>query len=103
MCSSDLLNAWLVESAIGWKQHTLFGRIENDQKNELFEAPHPLTGRAFDVSKFSLGYVYDIPVAEHLKLGFGAVGSLYALPSTLDASYGASPSSYMLFTRIAIH
>jgi len=97
------LDAWLLESAVAWKQHTLFGRVENDQKDELFEAPHPLAGRTFDVSKFSLGYVYDIPVAEHLKLGFGAVGSLHALPSALHASYGGDPASYMLFTRVAIH
>ena len=96
------LDALLLESAVSWQRHTLFTRAENDEKNELFEAPHPLAGRSFSVSKFSLGYVYDIPVAEHLKLGFGAVGSLYALPKALDADYGRAPNSYMLFTRIAL-
>lgn len=102
MTPGPSLNAWLLESAVSWQRHTLFSRAENDEKNELFEAPDPLAGRSFAVSKFSLGYVYDIPVAEHLKLGFGALGSLYALPNALDTRYGKSPNSYMLFTRLAL-
>jgi len=56
----------------------------------------------FDVAKFSLGYVYDIPVSEHLALGLGVVGSLYALPSALDTAYGSNPSSYMVFVRVKL-
>jgi hypothetical protein len=86
-----------------WDRHTIFGRAENDEKDELFEPPHLLAGRIFSVSKFSLGYIYDIPLAEHLKLGFGAMGSTYRLPRALDAAYGGSPDSYMFFTRLALH
>jgi hypothetical protein len=32
----------------------------------------------------------------------GAVGSAYALPSSLDTSYGKDPFSYMLFTRVKL-
>jgi hypothetical protein len=95
-------NAYLLESAISWYQHTLFARAENDEKNELFPAGDPLQGRVFAVSEFSLGYVYDIPVGEHLSLGLGGLGSLYALPSALRPAYGSSPSSYMLFTRVKL-
>ena len=98
----ETLNAYLLESAISWYQHTVFARAENDEKNELFPAGDPLHGRIFDVSKFSLGYVYDIPVGEHFSLGLGALGSLYALPSALGPAYGSSPSSYMLFTRVKL-
>jgi len=98
----ETLNAYLLESAISWYQHTVFGRAENAEKNELFLAGDPLHGRVFDVSKFSLGYVYDIPVGEHFSLGLGALGSLYALPSALNPAYGSSPSSYMLFTRVKL-
>ncbi len=98
----DTLNAYLLESALSWYQHTVFGRAENAEKDELFLAGDPLGGRIFDVSKFSLGYVYDIPVGEHFSLGLGALGSLYALPSALRPAYGSSPSSYMLFTRVKL-
>ncbi|HXJ02875.1 MAG TPA: hypothetical protein VNH44_16770 [Micropepsaceae bacterium] len=95
-------NAYLLESAFGWYAHTIFARAENDEKNELFAPGSPLAGRQFDVSKFSVGYIYDIPVAEHLSLGLGAMGSLYALPSALTPAYGSSPSSYMLFSRVKL-
>ena len=95
-------NAYLFESAFGWYGHTIFARAENVQKNELFLPGSPFAGRTFDVSKFSLGYVYDIHVAEHVSLGLGAVGSLYALPSSLDPFYGSNPQSFMLFTRLKL-
>ena len=95
------LNAYLLESALGWYQHTVFARVENVAKNELFVSG-PLVGQVFNVTKFSLGYVYDIPIGEHFSLGLGAVGSVYALPSALDPYYGASPGSYAIFTRVKL-
>ena len=96
------LDAYLLESAINIGAHTIFGRVENVDKNELFEAPDPLAGRTFNVSEFSLGYVYDIPVGAHLSLGLGTMGTLYDYPGALDAAYGSSPGSYMLFTRLKL-
>jgi len=95
-------NAYLLESAISWYRHTLFARAENADKDELFPAGDPLHGRTFEVSKFSLGYVYDIPVGEHVSFGLGGLGSFYGLPSALGPAYGSSPTSYMLFTRVKL-
>jgi len=96
------LNAYLLETAYSWDRHTIFGRAENDQKNELFADPHPLHGTRFDISKLSLGYIYDIPVAEHVSLGLGGLVSAYALPKGLDPFYGSDPMSTMLFARVKI-
>jgi hypothetical protein len=96
------LDAFLLESAVNWGRHTVFARAENAQKNELFAPPNPLAGRIFRVSAFSLGYVYDIPVARHLALGLGAVGAVYALPSAIKPAYGGDPASYMAFVRLKI-
>ena len=97
------LDAFLLESSASWYRHTLFFRGENAAKDELFQPPSPLAGQVFRVAAFSLGYVYDIPVAEHLGLGLGAMGTIDALPGTLTPAYGgASPTSYMLFTRLKI-
>jgi hypothetical protein len=95
-------NAYLLESALSYDAHTVFIRAENVDKDELFEAPDPLAGRSFNVSKFSLGYVYDIPLAEHVSLGTGVVGSLYALPAAIDRAYGSSPASVSLFMRLKL-
>lgn len=96
------LNAWMLESAVSWYRHTVFARAENVDKDELFLEGNPLFEHVFDVSKLSVGYLYDIPVAEHLSLGIGGLGSVYALPASLKAAYGAEPLSYMLFTRVKL-
>jgi hypothetical protein len=87
---------------VSWNQHTIFARAENVAKDELFQPPSPLTGAIFRVSSFSLGYVYDIPVGDHLALGLGAMGTLDVVPSAIARAYGSSPTSYMLFTRLKI-
>jgi hypothetical protein len=96
------LDAYLVESAVNWDRNTLFARAETVRKDELFQPPSPLAGRAFQVSEFSLGYVYDIPVAKHLALGLGALGTATALPSTVQPAYDGKPFSYMGFVRLKI-
>ena len=96
------LDAFLLESAISWNQHTVFARAENAAKDELFQVPSPLAGDIFRVSSFSLGYIYDIPVSDHLAFGLGAMGTIDAIPSKIEPAYGSSPTSYMLFTRLKI-
>ncbi len=96
------LDAYLLESAVGWYQHTIYARVENVDKNELFLPANPLHGREFRVSQFSLGYVYDIAVAEHLSLGLGALGTLYDVPAALEPAYGSGLGSYLLFTRLKL-
>lgn len=97
------LDAFLLESAVSWDRHTVFGRAENVAKDELFTQQDPLAGYSFHVSKLSLGYVYDFPLSDHLKLGLGALGSVYAIPNALDPAYGNSPTSFMLFARMKLN
>jgi len=92
----------LLESAVSWQRHTLFARAENAAKDELFAAPSPLAGGIFHVESFSLGYVYDIPVADHLSLGLGAMGTVDIVPSPIRPAYGSNPFSDMVFTRFKI-
>ncbi|MGQ0741493.1 MAG: hypothetical protein ACT4OG_04255 [Alphaproteobacteria bacterium] len=96
-------DALLLETAVNWDRNTVFARGEITEKDELFGHDDPLHGRIFRVSKLSLGYVYDIPVAEHLALGIGALGSVYDFPGILEPDYGDSPTSYMLFARLKLH
>jgi hypothetical protein len=96
------LDAYLAESAVTWMRHTVFARAEQAQKNELFLPPNPLAGPAFNVAEFTLGYVYDIPVAKHLGVGLGVMGTTYALPAAIQPAYGGHPASYMTFVRFKI-
>jgi hypothetical protein len=103
------LNAFLLESAIVIdNQHTVFGRAEHVGKDELFTpfgSGHPtasvLYGQVFTVSSFSLGYLYDLLIAQHVKFGLGGLVSFYGLPDALTAYYG-HPVSYMLFGRVKL-
>jgi hypothetical protein len=96
-------DALLLESALRLNDvHTLFGRAEYGEKDELFPEGDPLAGRAFDVGKFSAGYIYDIPVAKHLAFGIGGLGSVYALPDALEPAYSENPVSFMIFARLKL-
>jgi hypothetical protein len=91
----------LLESAVSFsKTHTVFGRIERSDKNELFDQGSPLADETFQVGKLSLGYIYDFPTDGHFKFGIGGLVSKYSLPGALETFYGSDPTSYMLFARV---
>lgn len=95
-------NAWLAESALAFGPHTVFARAEQADKDELFEAPSPLAGRAFKVGKLSAGYAYSIPAGSHFVIDLGGLVSVYSLPSAIEPAYGSDPRSFMLFTRVRL-
>lgn len=99
-------NSFLLESAATRDRHTLFGRIERQQNDELFGdagAPPPVdvrAGRVFDVGKVSLGYIYDFLHHDNLRTGVGLLGSVTFVPSELKDVYGDDPVSGMAFLRV---
>ena len=96
------LDAVLLESAWRRGADTVFGRVEQAQKDELFPAGAPLDGRAFRVGKLSLGYFHTVSAGPHLSLDLGGLVSAFDLPRALDAAYGASPTAFMLFARARV-
>lgn len=76
--------------------------VRNAAKGKLFLPPSALAREIFNVSSLSFGYVFDIPVAEHVALGFGATGSVYALPNAVSVTYGSGVASYMIFSHVKI-
>jgi hypothetical protein len=95
-----VLDGFLLESALVCRQtHTIFARAERVDKDELFPAGSPLEGTEFTVNKISLGYIYDFRAIDKLKIGIGGLGSIHLLPAALDAAYGDTPMSVMIFVR----
>lgn len=96
-------DAYLLDSAVTLGRNTVFGRIENVDKDELFadDETNPLAARAFNVTKASLGYYRSIPLGR-LALDLGGLVSKYGLPRALRDAYGSSPTSVMLFSRIRL-
>jgi hypothetical protein len=72
--------------------HTIFARVERVNEDELFDdatgVETTLRGRISTVGKPSMGYIRDLHVAPHVKLGLGGLVSRYAFPAALDHAYG---------------
>jgi hypothetical protein len=96
------LDGWLVESAAGLGRSTVFARAETVRKDDLFLAPSPLVGQAFQVSEATLGYVYDVPVGKHVAFGLGLQGTLDLVPTRLKTAYGDDPTGFMPFLRLKV-
>ena len=96
------LDAFLLESAIRVERtHTIFGRVERVDKDELFDSG-PLQGASFAVNEISLGYLYDFARWKRSQWGVGAVGTASPMPAALKPTYGSAPTSFMIFARVKI-
>lgn len=99
-----VVDAWFAEA--NWAlapRHNVFGRFENVNIDELFpDETDPLHDQPFRVSKFALGYAYDLPVKGPVGLAVGAMGAVYAKPDALDVAYGRAPKSFVLFARATL-
>jgi hypothetical protein len=96
------LDGFLLESSVVLQDtHTIFGRAERVNEDELLGHIDPVP--VFTPTKFSLGYIYDFHVAEHVKLGIGGLASRYIVPKGLDTAYGSDPTSFMTFVRLKVY
>lgn len=96
-------NALLVEStATVARWHTLYGRVERAQKDELFLPADPRHAVQFTVSRATLGYIFDLPFEGPFRLGLGLSGSVAALPADLEPTYGAAPRGVATFVRLQL-
>ncbi|HEY4124072.1 MAG TPA: hypothetical protein VGM36_05625 [Rhizomicrobium sp.] len=92
----DKLNALLAETE--WhptELWTLFTRAEWEENAELLA-----TGEVVRAGKFSVGAIRDIRVADHLKLGLGALYDFDFVGHSLDTAYDGDPSGTMVFLRL---
>ncbi|CAN5520911.1 hypothetical protein BH10PSE3_BH10PSE3_15110 [soil metagenome] len=92
----DALQAWLFEGAVQPDRHwTIFTRAEQVEQDEL--AGHH--GGVFTVRKLSVGVIYDVPLSQNVKLGFGGLASAFDAPSALGYE---DPTGGMAFVRLKI-
>jgi hypothetical protein len=97
------LDGFLLESeVILAKTNTVFTRIERADEDELFEAPSPLAGQVSSPMEFTVGYIRDFELADHVTFGIGGLISRYAYPDRLNSAYGSDPTSGMVFVRIKL-
>lgn len=99
----DTLTAWLGE--VNWditERHTLFGRFENVENDELFpDHADPLHDQPFRVTKLQAGYAYTLPMGP-FGLSLGGSAARFFKPDALDAVYGKHPMGYTVFARLML-
>ena len=90
----------LAETALTLGRDEIHARAEREEESELF-GDGPLAGRVFTVSKLSLGFQHEVPVARHVFLAIGGLASAYDYPRALMPAYGdAGVKSAMLYARL---
>jgi len=100
----EWLDAYILESALHPNDEwTVFARAEHVENNELLTTGDEHHGPTFTVNKASIGAIRDFALAEHVKVGVGALYALNFVPEGLEAAYGSStPSGAMAFVRLKI-
>jgi hypothetical protein len=90
------LNGVLLEAEYTVAPWTVFARTEWEQNSEL-----DALGRTRDVGDLTVGAIHDWPIAEHFKLGLGALYAFDFVPSAITPAYGDNPHGAMAFVRLA--
>jgi hypothetical protein len=76
---------------------TIFARAEWEENNELASS-----GAIRGVSELSIGGIHDWQVAQHWKLGLGALYAFDFVQSSLKPAYGSGPHGAMGFVRVIV-
>lgn len=90
------LNGLLLESEFAIGPWVAFARGEWEENSEL-----DTLGRVVRVGELTIGGIHDWPIAEHLKLGLGALYAFDFVPSAILPPYGDNPHGAMGFMRLA--
>lgn len=90
------LNGVLLEGEYSLDPWTFFARTEWEENNEL-----DTLGRTRQIGDVTLGAIHDWPIAEHFKIGLGALYAFDLVPSVIVPSYGSDPHGIMAFVRLA--
>ena len=97
----EQFDAFVLESAVGLRDWTLFGRAEHTENNELLSVGGH-HGPTFNVGKVSLGAIRDFRVAPNVRVGVGGLYAFNFVPETLEALYGGQPNGAMAFIRLKV-
>ncbi|HEX8734474.1 MAG TPA: hypothetical protein VF721_04075 [Pyrinomonadaceae bacterium] len=95
-------NAFLFESNYEFDKNSIFGRLEQVQKNShelVLPAPHPEGN--FWVGAYSLGYMREIFKDKGLDVGIGGVATFNTNPSVIGSFYGGTRhGGWQFFVRL---
>jgi hypothetical protein len=82
--------------------HGFFGRVEQVGSDDILRENDSVNRQMFKMNKLTIGYVYDLRATRYLGMDVGALVSRHYVPSTMTATYGNNPVSYMMFVRLKV-
>lgn len=95
-------NSFLFESDLQFRRNSIFGRLEQVQKNShelVLPPPHPEEN--FWVGAYSVGYVRDIYRKKNIDVGLGAMLTFNRNPESLVPFYGGETHrGWQMFLRL---
>ena len=95
-------NSFLFESNYEFYKNSIFGRLEQVEKNAhelVLEPPHPEGN--FLVGAYSIGYLREIVKGKKLDVGLGGIATFNTNPSSIASFYGGTKhSGWQIFLRI---
>ena len=97
------VNAWLVEA--NWQLqggHTLFGRLEQVDQDELLDHHDPRHENIYSVGRATLGYAHRLALGGPWRLALGGSASLHRVPEALEPDYGKTPLAFTLFAKVSL-
>jgi hypothetical protein len=89
-------DAFVLESSYITGDHTIFGRWENVEKDELVGVP----AGVYRINKFTFGGVKNFARRDGFEFGVGGFVDFYSFPDSLEPFYGKNPVSFGLFLRV---
>jgi hypothetical protein len=94
--------AVMLESAVQWGKTTWFGRIEAENKDELFPPSDPRHSELYTIGKAQVGVVRDVAATRLFAAGLGFSVSMDFVGAALRDAYGNSPRSLQVFSRFRL-
>lgn len=92
---------YLLDSTLRFSgTHVVFGRLEQVGSDDLMRQNESVQTELFKMNKLTVGYFHDVKTNGSVKFDIGILASRYFIPPTMAPSYGANPTSYMVFVRL---
>jgi hypothetical protein len=100
---NEPMTGYLIESIVRFRNsHAIFGTLEQVGSDDPARANAPSHQQFFKMNKLTVGYFHHVDMVAPARIDVGGFVSLHLVPSDRSASYGSTPTTYMMFVRVKL-